>query len=121
MQIASATSPNSTPPNMPAIIRAGKRNSTPGGGPNEHFYTADATECAKVRADPLWQQEGIAFRASPPASGACAAGRASVVRLWRPGDDAQASRHRYLVDAAEIARMAAAGWIVEGPVFCPPA
>jgi hypothetical protein len=94
---------------------------TPGVGPNEHFYTADATECAKVRADPLWQQEGIAFRASPPASGACAAGRASVVRLWRPGDDAQASRHRYLVDAAEIARMAAAGWIVEGPVFCPPA
>ena len=94
---------------------------TPGAGPNEHFYTGDAAECAKVRADPLWQEEGVAFRAALPVAGACAAGRVAVVRLWRPGSEAQGSRHRYLVDAIEIARMASAGWVVEGPVFCPPA
>jgi len=94
---------------------------TPGVGPNEHFYTADAAECAKVRADPSWQDEGVAFRAAAPVGGVCAAGRAAVVRLWLPGSDALASRHRYLVDAREIARMASAGWVVEGPVFCAPA
>jgi serine protease len=94
---------------------------TPGVGPNEHFYTGDATECAKVRADPLWQAEGVAFRAALPVGGACAAGRAAVVRLWLPGGEAQGSRHRYLVDAIEIARMGSAGWVVEGPVFCAPA
>jgi hypothetical protein len=93
----------------------------PGAGPNEHFFTADAGECAKVRADPLWQDEGVAFRASIPVAGACPAGRAAVVRLWLPGTDSVASRHRYLVDAAEIARARAAGWVVEGPVFCAPA
>jgi hypothetical protein len=94
---------------------------TPEVGPNEHFYTADAAECAKVRADPLWQEEGVAFRAAVPLAGACPAGLASVVRLWLPGGDAHGSRHRYLVDGGEIARMAMAGWVVEGPVFCPPA
>jgi len=93
----------------------------PGVGPNEHFYTADDGECAKVRADALWQDEGIAFRASIPLAGACPTGRMAVVRLWLPGTDAVASRHRYLVDAAEIARARAAGWVIEGPVFCAPA
>lgn len=93
---------------------------TPGVGPNSHFYTADPAECAAVRANPLWQDEGIAFHALLPAAGVCPAGYPAVVRLWQAGTDPTGSRHRYLVDAAEIARMAAAGWVVEGPVFCAP-
>jgi len=35
---------------------------TPGLGPNSHFYTTDAAECAAVGADPHWTREGVAFR-----------------------------------------------------------
>ena len=34
---------------------------TPGKGPNSHFYTADAAECAKVKTLPAWTFEAIAF------------------------------------------------------------
>ena len=34
---------------------------TPGNGPNSHFYTADAAECAKVKTLPAWTYEAIAF------------------------------------------------------------
>ena len=34
---------------------------TPNVGPNSHFYTADAAECAKVKTYPAWTFEGIAF------------------------------------------------------------
>jgi len=30
------------------------------------------------------------------------------------------ARHRYVVDPSEAARMRAANWIEEGPVFCAP-
>jgi len=38
-----------------------------------------------------------------------------------PGLSVSASRHRYVRDVAEIARMRSVGWIEEGPVFCSPA
>ena len=34
---------------------------TPGVGPNSHFYTIDAAECAKVKANPRWTLRGLAF------------------------------------------------------------
>ena len=42
---------------------------TPGVGPNSHFYTADAAECAKVKTYPAWTFEGIAFHIPVPTSG----------------------------------------------------
>ena len=44
---------------------------TPPMGPNSHFYTIDAAECAKVKANPLWTYEGLAFNAQAPAAGDC--------------------------------------------------
>ena len=93
---------------------------TPGVGPNSHFYTTDAAECAAVGADPHWTREGIAFRAVPPLAGGCASGYDAVMRLWKPGADPTGSRHRYTTAPATVAVMAQAGWIVEGAVFCVP-
>ncbi|HET9045534.1 MAG TPA: choice-of-anchor D domain-containing protein [Casimicrobiaceae bacterium] len=93
---------------------------TPGVGPDSHFYTVDAAECAQVSRDPHWTQEGVAFRAIPPIAGGCAAGYGIVVRLWKAGSDATGSRHRYATDAETIDVMARAGWMVEGSVFCVP-
>jgi len=94
---------------------------TPGLGPDAHFFTADAAECGLVKANPRWLYEGIAFRALVATTGSCPPGSAAVVRFYSPGLTVSASRHRYVRDVAEIARMRSAGWIEEGPVFCSPA
>jgi hypothetical protein len=93
---------------------------TPGLGPNSHFYTAYANECDVVRKDPHWIEEGVTFRAMLPVDGACAADMDTVVRLWKPGASVTQSRHRYVVDADIANAMRAAGWTLEGPVFCAP-
>jgi hypothetical protein len=92
---------------------------TPGLGPNSHFYTANAEECAAVRADPHWQDEGVAFRARVPTGLLVCGGGPIVFRLWFPGTDPTGSRHRYVVDSTLVAPMVDAGWILEGPVLCP--
>jgi hypothetical protein len=107
--------------NVPASHPVCRFFGTPGVGPNSHFYTADATECTGVRANPYWQYEGIAFRAIEPFGFTiCPGGTAIIQRLWRAGNEATASRHRYVADATLIPAMAAAGWVLEGPVFCAP-
>jgi len=93
---------------------------TPGVGPNSHFYTAYANECAIVRNDPHWIEEGVTFRARLPVAGTCAASDATVQRLWWQGDAVTASRHRYVTDWTTADAMRAAGWVLEGPVFCAP-
>ena len=91
---------------------------TPPQGPNSHFYTIDAAECAKVKANPLWTYEGIAFNADPlQASGDCGSDRIPVVRLYNNGMGGQAN-HRYTTSRSESRQMTANGWIVEGYVFC---
>jgi hypothetical protein len=93
---------------------------TPGIGPSSHFYTIDPAECAKVKNDPMWTYEGIAFDAFPlDASGDCPIDLMTVTRLYNNGMGGQAN-HRYLTSHSEIAVMASRGWIVEGPVFCTP-
>jgi len=93
---------------------------TPGFGPNSHFYSAYANECAIVRTDAHWIEEGATFRARLPSVGVCGAGDATVERLWLAGDRVTASRHRYVTDRATADQMRAAGWVLEGPVFCAP-
>jgi len=92
---------------------------TPGRGPNSHFYTISDFECDKVKANPDWTFEALAFRAVEPLAGACSADHATVTRLYNNGMGGQAN-HRYLTDPAAIEATVAKGWLVEGPVFCVP-
>jgi hypothetical protein len=93
---------------------------TPGVGPSSHFFTGDAAECAAVRGNPHWLDEGIAFRAILPAGGTCPASTDAVLRFFWPGAEVSQSRHRYARDPATIAALRGAAWIEEGPVFCSP-
>ncbi len=90
---------------------------TPGIGPNSHFFTTDADECAMVKTNPFWRYEGIAFNADVPVNADCPVDRVPVVRMYNNGKGGQAS-HRYLTSHAEIGDMLGEGWIVEQPVFC---
>jgi hypothetical protein len=90
---------------------------TPGVGPNSHFYTIDAAECAFVRTNPLWMFEGYAFAEEAPVDGDCLSNRVPVVRLYNNGMGGQAS-HRFLTSKSEMAEMLAGGWMIEGTVFC---
>jgi serine protease len=92
---------------------------TPGRGPNSHFYTIDAAECAKVKANPDWTFEEIVFAAGLPERELCPADRMTVTRLYNDGKGGQAN-HRYVTSRSETAEMLAQGWRVEGAVFCTP-
>lgn len=92
---------------------------TPGRGPNSHFYTINSAECTKVRMNPDWTFEALAFRAVEPLSTGCGTEYTTVTRLYNNGQGGQAN-HRYLVDPAAIDATVARGWSIEGPVFCVP-
>jgi hypothetical protein len=92
---------------------------TPGRGPNSHFFTVDASECAIVRNNPDWTDEGLAFEAQLPGVGTCPADRVVVWRLYNNGMGGQAN-HRYLTSYSEIGDAIGRGWLLEGPVFCTP-
>lgn len=90
---------------------------TPGRGPNSHFFTASASECAKVRANPNWQFEGLAFQALEPVTGACAPERVPVYRIYNNGKGGEAN-HRYTTSRRSVRDMVKSGWVLEGAVFC---
>lgn len=90
---------------------------TPPQGPNSHFFTIDAAECAKVKANPLWTYEGVAFAADPPLAADCPSSRLPVLRLYNNGMGGQAN-HRYTTSRSDARALVAGGWQVEGPVFC---
>jgi len=93
---------------------------TPGRGPNSHFYTADANECALVKQNPGWTFEAIAFYIEVPNNGACAnAATTPVYRSFYPGADVSQSNHRFLSDLTMFERMAPSS-ILEGAVMCSP-
>jgi len=87
------------------------------GGPNSHFFTIDAAECAKVKANPLWTYESIAFAADPPQADDCAADHIPVTRIYNNGMGGQAN-HRYTTSRSELRAVQANGWLREGNVFC---
>lgn len=81
---------------------------------SSHFYTADATECTAVKANPNWQFEGeVFFVGIPAADGTCAAGTVPVYRLYNNGQGA-APNHRFTTDLAVRTEMLGKGWIPEG-------
>jgi hypothetical protein len=65
-------------------------------GPNSHFYTADADECAQVRLDPGWLFEtDFAFAVGIPVTGMCPNGTIPVYRVYNNGFLNNNSNHRY--------------------------
>ena len=76
---------------------------TPNVGPNSHFYTADAAECAKVKTYPAWTFEGIAFYIPTTANGDCG-GNYPVYRSYYSDQIADAN-HRFTVDLTAHVRM----------------
>ena len=104
-------------PDSPNGVAACRFFGTPGIGPSSHFFTIDAAECAKVKADPLWTFEGLAFRTEVPNGEDCAVDRVPVIRLYNNGKGGEAN-HRFLTSHSEILAMVAQGWIREGAVFC---
>ena len=92
---------------------------TPSVGPNSHFYTADATECALVKDNPNWTYEAIAFYIQVPQGGNCAAGTEAVYRSFYPGGSVSQSNHRFLPDLTMHQKMAGASTL-EGIVMCAP-
>ena len=92
---------------------------TPGKGPNSHFYTADAAECAKVRTLPAWTFEEIAFYIPLPVNGTAAAPR-PVYRSYY-SDQISDANHRFTVDLTAHVRMTQRrGDVLEGVVMCAP-
>jgi hypothetical protein len=91
----------------------------PGVGPASHLFTANAAECEAVKANPAWIFEGVVFRALPLVNGGCAAGQLPMIRLWRAGANAAASRHRFTTDPVKAQTLANfEGYTIEGPTFC---
>ena len=95
-------------------------------GPNSHFYTASAAECAALKAIPRtgtahWNFESLDFTTTPPVNGAFPSGTVRVLRAYndafRQGKD---SNHRITIDPAAISEVVARGWIAEGVVMCAP-
>jgi len=68
---------------------------TPGIGPNSHFYTVEAAECAQVKLDPGWHFESYDFGTTPAIAGACANGTIPVYRAYNKGFATNDSNHRY--------------------------
>jgi hypothetical protein len=84
---------------------------------SSHFFTADPGECAKVKANSVWQYEGIAFHAGLPTAERCAAGTAPLYRLYNDGR-LGAPNHRYTSCPDIRDRMQSLGWIPEGAAMC---
>ncbi|MEP7330064.1 MAG: DUF1800 family protein, partial [Betaproteobacteria bacterium] len=92
---------------------------TPGMGPNSHFYTADAAECAKVKTLPAWTFEAIAFYIPTTSNNDCG-GNWPVYRSYYTDNIADAN-HRFTVDLTAHVRMPQRrGDVLEGIVMCAP-
>jgi len=113
-------------------------------GPNSHFFTVDANECAGLKAAQIvptpttvqqWNYEGNGFLTTAPTVSAdalalkatsCPAGTMPVLRAYNnafplsgpknPWD----SNHRFVRAQADIDFVVAKGWRAEGTVFCAP-
>ena len=105
------------------------------GGPNTHFYSADAQECDALRREPTLSYEGQAFAVNlplPPKSGSqqplgalrdCPAASQPLFRVYNNAINSGGrfvSNHRYFTDRADVNVAVAQGWVDEGHVMCVP-
>jgi uncharacterized protein DUF5648 len=98
-------------------------------GPNSHFYTADADECAFLKqlqagtpaTDRRWNFESNDFSTTPAVNRDCPAGLVPVYRAYNNGFARNIdSNHRITSNAAAIQAVVTRGWIDEGVVMCAP-
>ncbi|MEP6701542.1 MAG: DUF1800 family protein, partial [Betaproteobacteria bacterium] len=89
-------------------------------GPNSHFYTSDAAECAQVQTDPGWHYEGIAYYINGLSGQGCAAGTQKLFRSYNNGFVTNDSNHRYTTDLTVQQKMPLQGYSPEGVVMCAP-
>lgn len=95
-------------------------------GPNSHFYSADAGECAMLQAlyapdRRSWQYEGSGFTTTAASNGQCPAGLQPVYRAYNNGAArAIDPNHRLTASREAYLRSVAAGWTAEGTVMCAP-
>jgi glucose/arabinose dehydrogenase len=108
------------PPGDASAVDVCRLFGTPHVGPNTHFYTGNAAECAPLRAGPLWMFEAVAFRMRMPANDACPPPLRPVYRLYNDPPTLAAVNHRFTADGATYAAMRAQGWTGEGVAFCAP-
>ena len=106
-------------------------------GPNSHFFTANAGECAYLKSLEAqgraqaqasgtrflgWGYEGIAFYSFMPANGSCPGGMTQVYRAYNNRAAQNDSNHRFTTDLTQRSAMGegSAGWIDEGAQMCAP-
>jgi hypothetical protein len=109
-------------------------------GPNSHFFTADAGECASLKSlqqTPVpqdvqqWNDEGKGFYTVLPISGddgsqGCMAGTVPVYRAYNNAYTLDGrknrwdSNHRFSTDRSAIEALFGLGWRDEGIAFCAP-
>jgi len=102
---------------------------SPSPGPNSHFYTVDAAECANLRqlqgstpaTQKRWNFESLDFVSTPPTNGTCPTGTTPVYRAYNNGFSRGVdSNHRITGNSVAIQEVVARGWINEGVVMCAP-
>jgi hypothetical protein len=98
-------------------------------GPNSHFYTASADECAQLKqlqastpaTQKRWNFESLDFLTMMPINGACPANTSPVYRAYNNGFSRGIdSNHRIANDQTAIQEVVTRGWINEGVVMCAP-
>jgi hypothetical protein len=98
-------------------------------GPNSHFYTVDAGECAYLKqlqastqaTEKRWNFEGTAFSSTLPVNGVCPAGTQPIYRAYNNGFSRGVdSNHRIASSLAAIQEVVNRGWSDEGVVMCAP-
>jgi len=95
-------------------------------GPNSHFYTADANECAGLKAiySPTaksWKFESNDFLTTPAVNGTCPANLVPVYRAYNNGFARGIdSNHRITSNHEAYLQTVASGSIGEGIVMCAP-
>jgi murein DD-endopeptidase MepM/ murein hydrolase activator NlpD len=99
-------------------------------GPNSHFYTADAGECAALKTlqaqtpndKPRWNYEETAFSTYLPTNGICPnVAPVPVYRLYNNGFARNDSNHRLTSKWSVVEALKAKGWSLEAngnPVMC---
>ena len=101
-------------------------------GPNSHFFTADAAECAGLRDIEAtqraaaaaagttflgWGYEGTGFHTVTPGGGQCPPGRLPIHRYYNNRSLQDDSNHRFSADGLTQSKMAAS-WTDEGVQLC---
>ena len=98
-------------------------------GPNSHFFTADAAECAELKriqattpaSQKRWNFEGDDFLTTPAVNGGCPAGLLPVYRAYNNGFARGIdSNHRLTSNRADYLHTVASGWTGEGIAMCAP-